>query len=340
MEGLLLGGELGSSLGLPDGASGVFVGLSGGIVVGPLVAPNSVGSILTVGNPEGLMLRLDDGHEVGFADSITVGSEPASNVGLELPVVVGALLPSTVGAELPVLVGFPLDETVGRLDDSIVGFVLEAKVGPPLEATVGRSLEATVGISLARTVGEALEAIVGRSETAEVGKLVGPFNATVVGLTVAPNSVGSILTVGKSVGAFEGRNVGLDVVRSVGALDGAGVGLEVGLSVTEGKTVGFVLETKVGPSEAAVVGKLVGPFDGLPLVEIDGLAESIRLLLSFTAGLIDGAEDAVLLGCEETEGESDGRSPNQISSRNSSGPIVSPSLSRVPPKTIVLFPPG
>jgi hypothetical protein len=86
---------------------------------------------------------------------------------------------------------------------------------------------------------------------------------------VAPNAVGSILTVGKSVGALEGRNVGLDVVcegtglgRSVRASDGAGVGLKVGLSVTGGKTVGLVLETKVGPSEAAVVGKLVGPFDG------------------------------------------------------------------------------
>jgi hypothetical protein len=46
-EGVLLVGELGISLGLPDGANGVFVGLSEGPLVGPLVAPNSVGSILT-----------------------------------------------------------------------------------------------------------------------------------------------------------------------------------------------------------------------------------------------------------------------------------------------------
>jgi hypothetical protein len=63
---------------------------------------------------------------------------------------------------------------------------------------------------------------VGRSEAAIVGKLVGPFDGTVVGLLVAPNSVGSILTVGKSVGAFEGRNVGLDVV-----CEGTGLGRSV-----------------------------------------------------------------------------------------------------------------
>ncbi len=69
---------------------------------------------------------------------------------------------------------------------------------------------------------------------------------------VTPNSVGSILTVGKSKGAFEGRNVGLDVVcegaglgRSVGASDGAGVGLKVWLSVT-GAAVPALYGAEVG----------------------------------------------------------------------------------------------
>ena len=76
------------------------------------------------------------------------------------------------------------------------------------------------------------------------------------GLLVAPNYVGSILKVGKSVGAFEGQNVGLDVVcngaglgRSVGASDGTGVGLKVGLSVTG---------AAVGASDGAEVGETVG----------------------------------------------------------------------------------
>jgi hypothetical protein len=243
-------------------------------------------------------------------------------------------------------------KSVGAFEGRNVGLDVVCE-GDGLGRSVGASDGAGVGLKVGlsvtkgKTVGIVLETKVGPSEAAVVGKLVGPFDGNVVGFLVVPDSLESILDVGKSVGASEGRNVGLDVIcegtgldSSIGASDSAGVGLKVGLFVTDGKAVGFVLETKVGPSEAAVVGKLVGPFDGLPLVEIDGLAESIRLLLSFTAGLIDGAEDAVLLGCEETEGESDGRSPNQISSRNSSGPIVSPSLSRVPPKTIVLFPPG
>jgi hypothetical protein len=75
MEGVLLGGELGTSLGLPDSAGGVFVGLSEGPLVGPLVAPNPVGSVLTVGNPEGSVLGLDEGQEEGFADGTTVGLE-------------------------------------------------------------------------------------------------------------------------------------------------------------------------------------------------------------------------------------------------------------------------
>ena len=75
-------------------------------------------------------------------------------------------------------------------------------------------------------------AMVGRSEAAVVGKRVGsPFDGAVVGRLVAPNYVGSILTVGKLVGAFERRNVGLDVVcdgvglgKSARASDDAGVG--------------------------------------------------------------------------------------------------------------------
>jgi hypothetical protein len=59
-----------------------------GTVIGPLVAPNSVGRMLRVGNPEGLLLGLDKGQEVGFAESTRVRIELASTVGLELPIVV------------------------------------------------------------------------------------------------------------------------------------------------------------------------------------------------------------------------------------------------------------
>jgi hypothetical protein len=50
-----------------------------------------------------------------------------------------------------------------------------------------------------------------------VGKLVGSFDGTTIGLLVAPKSVGSILAV-----AFEGRNVGLGVI-----CNGAGLGRSV-----------------------------------------------------------------------------------------------------------------
>jgi hypothetical protein len=71
---------------------------------------------------------------------------------------------------------------------------------------------------------------------------------------------------------------------------------------------------------------------GLRLAEIGGLAESVELLISSTVGLFDGRGEA--------ESESDGRSPIQTSCRNLSGSIITPLLSRLPPKIIVLFPPG
>jgi hypothetical protein len=76
---------------------------------------------------------------------------------------------------------------------------------------------------------------------------------------------------------------------------------------------------------------------GLPLGEIDGLAESVGLLLHFTFGLIRDTEDAVLFRCEKAEGEFDGRSVIQTSSRNSSGAIASRIVLVVPPNIIALL---
>jgi hypothetical protein len=173
---------------------------------------------------------------------------------------------------------------------------------------------------------------VGRSETALLGKIVGPFDGTVVRLTV-----------GKSVGAFEGRKVGLDVVwegtglsRSLGASDGEGVGLKVGLSVT-GAAVG-ASDGGLELSEGFALGCRLGDASVGSLLPVTvGPGESVGSALFVTVG---PGESALLLGCEEAEGESDSRSPNHTTSRNSSLSIVSPFSSRVPPKTIVLFPPS
>jgi hypothetical protein len=107
-------------------------------------------------------------------------------------------------------------------------------------------------------VGNSLEAIVGSSEVAIVGKFVGLSDGTFVGLLVAPNSVGRILAVGKSVGAFVGRNVGFDVVSVVGA----SVGNEID-RVGSGDSVGDFVGRKVGDDVmAAADGRELGAADG------------------------------------------------------------------------------
>jgi hypothetical protein len=125
-------------------------------------------------------------------------------------------------------------------------------------------------------VGTSLEAIVGRSEASVVGILVGPVDGAVV---VAPNAVGSILTVGKSVGAFEGRNVGLDVVcegvglgRSVRASDGAEVGLKLGFSIV-GASFG---KESDGVGSGDFEGAFVGAADSCELGNIDGSAVGFK----------------------------------------------------------------
>jgi hypothetical protein len=125
-------------------------------------------------------------------------------------------------------------------------------------------------------------------------------------------------------------------LRSLGRALGGWLGSALWLGCTMSSTVG--LDDSVGWSLVNTVG-WIGSV-ALPLGEIDGLAKLVGLLLSFTVGLIDRVEDTVLLGCKEAEGESDGHSPIQTTFRNLAGSIVMPLLSRVSPKTIMLFPLG
>jgi hypothetical protein len=168
-----------------------------------------------------------------------------------------------------------------------------------------------------------------------VFSLLGFADGSVLGFRSDGFSLGRVLVValGNADGSTDGlRSDGFSLGRALGEW----LGSALWLGFTTSSAVG--LDDFVGWSLLYTVGWIDSV--GLPLAERDGLAESVWLLLSFTVGLIDGAADSVLLGSEEAEGESDGRSPIQTSSRNLSGCIVTPLLSRVPPKTIVLFPPG
>jgi hypothetical protein len=148
---------------------------------------------------------------------------------------------------------------------------------------------------------------------------LGFADGSVLGFRSDGFSLGRVL--GVALGNADGSTDGLRSDGfSLGTALGDWLGSALWLGCTTSSTVG--LDDSVGWSLLCTVGRIDSV--GLPLGEIDGLAESVGLLLSFTVGLIDGVEDAVLLGCKEAEGESDGRSPIQTSARNLTGSIVTP----------------
>jgi hypothetical protein len=187
-------------------------------------------------------------------------------------------------------------KSVGAFEGRNVGLDVVCD-GAGLCGSVGASEVAGVGLKVGYSV-------TGASDGAEVGEAV-------VGLLVAPNSVGSILTVGKSVGAFDGRNVGLEVVWDGAGLRfsvvGASLGKEangVGSRDFEGEFVGAADGCDLGNADGSEVGF---KSDGFELTDGSALGcrlDSVGSLLPVTVGPGEsvGLALVVTVGLDESVG--------------------------------------